>query len=95
MTRFISFSRISRQPVTASVSVPDRHVLAMVFEHAHGQDDGPMAVNGRANLMRQHQFVTHEAPGDVRRSYCSRLPLSASNRWTASKFGESSMVSPG
>ncbi len=72
-----------------------RHVLAMVFEHPHGQDDGPMAVNGRANLMRQHQFVTHEALGDVRRSYCSRLPLSASNRWTASKFGESSMVSPG
>ena len=45
---------------------PDRHVLAMVFKHPQRQDDGPMAVDGRANLVRQHQFVTHEASSVVR-----------------------------
>jgi hypothetical protein len=47
---------------------PDRHVLAMVFKHSQRQYDGPTAVNGRANLMRQHQFVTHEASIGVARA---------------------------
>ena len=46
---------------------PDRHVLAVVFKHPQRQDDRPAAVNGRANLVRQHQFVTHGASSDVAR----------------------------
>jgi hypothetical protein len=54
-----------------------------------------MAVNGRANLMRQHQFVTHAASSLIPYAYSNRLPLSASNRWTASKFGDRGRLSPG
>jgi hypothetical protein len=60
-----------------------------------GQDNRPIAVDSRTNLVRQHQLVTHAASSVVPRAYSSRLPLSASNRWTASRFGESSRVSPG
>jgi hypothetical protein len=66
----------------------------MVFKHPQRQDDGQTAVNGRANPVRQHQLVTHEASSVVAR-YSNRLPLSASNRWTASKFGDRGRLSPG
>ena len=74
---------------------PNRHVLAMVFEHPQRQDDGPLAIDGGANSGAAASTRTHEASSAFPRGYSSRLPLSASNRWTASKFGDSSRLSPG
>ena len=51
----------------------DRHVLAVIFQHAERQHDGPVRRDGGAYLMRQHHFVAHQR---------IRLPLAGSNRCT-------------
>ena len=37
----------------------DRHVLAVIFEHAERQHHRPVLGDRRADLVRQHEFVAH------------------------------------
>ncbi len=41
----------------------DRQVSSMILEHAEGQDDRPVLVNGPFDMGRSHEFIAHGESG--------------------------------
>src|SRR5581483_4886277 len=74
----------------------DRHMLAVIFEHAERQDNRPPPGDRPPDLMRQHQLVAHRpASPPVGRPYCIRTPVAGSKRCTEPIIGAIDSISPG